>query len=219
MSIFTGKFITLEGGEGAGKSTQLAVIKSEIEQAGIEVVVTREPGGTPRAEAIRQLLLSRDAELMPESCELLLMFAARSTHLHNLILPALQRGAWVLCDRFTDASYAYQGYGRGLSLTQIENLERWVQDGLKPDLTLLLDVSVDIAMQRARLRNQSQGLGEGDRFEIEQNAFFERVREGYLQRAQAEPNRFRIVNAGLELDAVSTATRQVIREFIRKANQ
>lgn len=219
MSIFTGKFITLEGGEGAGKSTQLAVIKSEIEEAGIEVVVTREPGGTPRAEAIRQLLLSRDAELMPESCELLLMFAARSTHLHNLILPALQRGAWVLCDRFTDASYAYQGYGRGLSLTQIENLERWVQDGLKPDLTLLLDVSVDIAMQRARLRNQSQGLGEGDRFEIEQNAFFERVREGYLQRAQAEPNRFQIVNAGLELDAVSTATRQVIREFIRKANQ
>lgn len=219
MSIFTGKFITLEGGEGVGKSTQLAVIKSEIEQAGIEVVVTREPGGTPRAEAIRQLLLSRDVEPMPESCELLLMFAARSTHLHNLILPALQRGAWVLCDRFTDASYAYQGYGRGLSLAQIENLERWVQDGLKPDLTLLLDVSVDIAMQRARLRNQSQGLGEGDRFEIEQNAFFERVREGYLQRAQAEPNRFQIVNAGLELDAVSAATRQVIREFIRKANQ
>lgn len=219
MPIYTGKFITLEGGEGAGKSTQLAVIKSEIEQAGIEVVVTREPGGTPRAEAIRQLLLSRDAEPMPESCELLLMFAARSTHLHNLILPALKRGAWVLCDRFTDASYAYQGYGRGLSLAQIENLERWVQDGVKPDLTLLLDVSVEIAMQRARLRNQSQGLGEGDRFEIEQNAFFERVREGYLQRAQAEPNRFQIVNAGLDLDAVSTATRQVIRDFIRKANQ
>lgn len=219
MSIYTGKFITLEGGEGAGKSTQLAVIKSEIDRAGIEVVVTREPGGTPRAEAIRQLLLSRDDEPMPESCELLLMFAARSTHLNNLIVPALKRGAWVLCDRFTDASYAYQGYGRGLSLTQIENLERWVQDGVKPDLTLLLDVSVEVAMQRARLRNQSQGLGEGDRFEIEQSAFFERVREGYLRRAQADPKRFKIVDAALDLDGVSAATRQVIRDFIGKAGK
>ena len=216
MSIYTGKFITLEGGEGAGKSTQLSVIKSEIEQAGIEVVVTREPGGTPRAEAIRNLLLARDAEPMPESCELLLMFAARATHLHNLIVPALQRGAWVLCDRFTDASYAYQGYGRGLSLEQIKNLEHWVQQDIRPDLTLLLDVSVEVAMQRARLRNQAQGLGEGDRFEIEQSAFFERVRHGYLQRAQAEPNRFQVVDAGLDIDRVSEATRQVVRDFIQQ---
>jgi dTMP kinase len=216
MSIYPGKFITLEGGEGAGKSTQLAMIQAEIERAGIEVVVTREPGGTPRAEAIRQLLLSRDAEAMPESCELLLMFAARATHLHNLIVPALKRGAWVLCDRFTDASYAYQGYGRGVSLQQIQNLEQWVQQDIKPDMTLLLDVSVDVAMQRARLRNQSQGLGEGDRFEIEQSAFFERVRHGYLQRAQAEPNRFRIVDASLDIARVSEATRQVVRDFIQK---
>ena len=216
MSIYPGKFITLEGGEGAGKSTQLAMIQAEIERAGIDVVVTREPGGTPRAEAIRQLLLSRDAEAMPESCELLLMFAARATHLHNLIVPALKRGAWVLCDRFTDASYAYQGYGRGVSLQQIQNLEQWVQQDIKPDMTLLLDVSVDVAMQRARLRNQSQGLGEGDRFEIEQSAFFERVRHGYLQRAQAEPNRFRIVDASLDIARVSEATRQVVRDFIQK---
>ena len=216
MSIYTGKFITLEGGEGAGKSTQLSVIKSEIEQAGIEVVVTREPGGTPRAEAIRNLLLARDAEPMPESCELLLMFAARATHLHNLIVPALQRGAWVLCDRFTDASYAYQGYGRGLSLEQIKNLEHWVQQDIRPDLTLLLDVSVEVAMQRARLRNQAKGLGEGDRFEIEQSAFFERVRHGYLQRAQAEPNRFKVVDASLDIDHVSEATRRVVRDFIQQ---
>jgi len=216
MSIYTGKFITLEGGEGAGKSTQLSVIKSEIEQAGIEVVVTREPGGTPRAEAIRQLLLARDAEPMPETCELLLMFAARATHLHNLIVPALQRGAWVLCDRFTDASYAYQGYGRGLSLEQIKNLEQWVQQDIRPDMTLLLDVSVEVAIQRARMRNQAQGLGEGDRFEIEQSAFFERVRHGYLQRAQAEPNRFKVVDASLDIDRVSEATRQVVRDFIQQ---
>ena len=216
MSIYTGKFITLEGGEGAGKSTQLSVIKSEIEQAGIEVVVTREPGGTPRAEAIRQLLLTRDTEPMPESCELLLMFAARATHLHNLIVPALRRGAWVVCDRFTDASYAYQGYGRGLSLEQIRNLEQWVQQDIRPDLTLLLDVSVEVAMQRARLRNQAQGLGEGDRFEIEQSAFFERVRHGYLQRAQAEPNRFKVVDASLDIDRVSEATRRVVRDFIQQ---
>ena len=216
MSIYTGKFITLEGGEGAGKSTQLSIIKSEIEQAGIEVVVTREPGGTPRAEAIRQLLLTRDTEPMPESCELLLMFAARATHLNNLIVPALQRGAWVVCDRFTDATYAYQGYGRGLSLEQIKNLEQWVQQDTRPDLTLLLDVSVEVAMQRARLRNQAQGLGEGDRFEIEQSAFFERVRHGYLQRAQAEPHRFKVVDASLDIDRVSEATRRVVRDFIQQ---
>ena len=216
MLVAHGKFITLEGGEGAGKSTQMAAIQSELQTAGIEVVLTREPGGTARAELLRKILLTRDAEAMPESCELLLMFAARATHLHNLILPSLQRGAWVLCDRFTDASYAYQGYGRGLSLARIAYLEKWVQQGIQPDLTLLLDAPVEVALQRARARNQMQGLGEGDRFEVEQAAFFERVRRGYLERAQAEPDRFRVIDASQDLTSVTQATRLAIKEFIER---
>lgn len=212
----TGRFITLEGGEGAGKSTQLQTIERELQTAGIEVVVTREPGGTPRAEKIRELLLARDTEAMPASCELLLMFAARATHLHNLILPALQRGAWVLSDRFTDASYAYQGYGRGLSLTQIAQLEQWVQQGIQPHLTLLLDAPVELAMQRARARNQAAGQGEGDRFEIEQSAFFERVRQGYLVRAQSDPGRFRIIDASQTLDSVARDVSTTLRQFIQE---
>jgi dTMP kinase len=211
----TGKFITLEGGEGAGKSTQLAVIESELRGADIEVVVTREPGGTPRAERIRELLLKRDEEVMPDNCELLLMFAARATHLHNLICPALQRGAWVLCDRFTDASYAYQGHGRGLSLEHIAWLERWVQQGLSPDLTLLLDAPVAQSLQRAQQRNQERGEGM-DRFESEQLAFFERVRQGYLQRAAAEPGRFQLIDAGRSLEAVSASVRATVQQFISK---
>ncbi len=209
-----GKFITLEGGEGAGKSTQLEAVRTELTAAGLEVVVTREPGGTPRAEKIRELLLARSEETMPESCELLLMFAARATHLHNLILPSLQRGAWVVCDRFTDASYAYQGHGRGLSLQHIAQLETWVQQGLQPDLTLLLDAPVELAMQRARQRNLAQGQGLGDRFEVEQTAFFERVRQGYLERARNDPGRFRLVDASQPLVEVTTQVRAAINQFI-----
>jgi dTMP kinase len=209
-----GKFITLEGGEGAGKSTQVDAVRAELTAAGLEVVVTREPGGTPRAEKIRELLLARSDEAMPESCELLLMFAARATHLHNLVLPSLKRGAWVVCDRFTDASYAYQGYGRGQSLQHIAQLEQWVQQGLQPDLTLLLDAPVELAMQRARQRNLAQGQGSGDRFEVEQNAFFERVRQGYLERAQNDRKRFRIVDASQSLADVTNQVRATIRQFI-----
>ncbi|MGE0113579.1 MAG: dTMP kinase [Steroidobacteraceae bacterium] len=212
--VRTGKFITLEGGEGVGKSTQLEAVRTELLAAGLEVVVTREPGGTPRAEQIRDLLLARGQETMPESCELLLMFAARATHLHNLILPSLQCGAWVLCDRFTDASYAYQGYGRGLSLQHIAHLEQWVQKGLQPDLTLLLDAPVELAMQRARARNLAQGHSEGDRFEIEQNEFFERVRQGYHARAAADPGRFRMIDAGQPLALVTESVRVIIRQFL-----
>ena len=216
MAKNIGKFITLEGSEGVGKSTQMETIRHELESAGIEVLLTREPGGTPKAEAIRQLLLKRDSEQMPESCELLLMFAARATHLHNFILPALNRGVWVVCDRFTDATYAYQGYGRGLSLDFISQLEQWVQQDVRPDMTILLDAPVEQAMLRAKARNKSQGLVEVDRFEIEQSVFFERVRHGYLARASAEPDRFQVINAGDSLEAVTQATRMTIRSFLNK---
>jgi dTMP kinase len=216
QSVTSGKFITLEGGEGVGKSTQLDAVRAELQAAGIEFVTTREPGGTSRAEKIRELLLERVQESMPETCELLLMFAARATHLHNLILPSLQRGAWVVCDRFTDASFAYQGYGRGLSLEQIAQLESWVQRGLQPDLTLLLDAPVKLAMQRARARNEAQGQGAGDRFEVEQNSFFERVRQGYHARAAADATRFRIIDASQSLPAVTESVRTTIRDFIAR---
>lgn len=211
-----GKFITLEGGEGVGKSTQVEAVRAELQAVGLEVVVSREPGGTPRAERIREILLARSDEAMPESCELLLMFAARATHLHNLILPSLKRGAWVICDRFTDASYAYQGYGRGLSLQQIAQLEQWVQQGLQPDLTLLLDAPVELAMQRARTRNLANGQSAGDRFEVEHNAFFERVRQGYLARAAADSQRFRIIDASQPLASVIDAVRTSVREFVAR---
>lgn len=209
-----GKFITLEGGEGVGKTTQLDAIQAELRHAGLQVVVTREPGGTPRAERIRELLLTPESEPMPDVCELLLMFAARATHLHNVILPALAHGKWVLCDRFTDASYAYQGYGRGMLLDDIALLEKLVQKGVKPDLTLLLDAPVEQAMQRARQRNQAQGEGLIDRFEIEQDTFFERVRAGYRERAKHEPQRFRIIDASRPLTAVTESVRATLKEFI-----
>ncbi len=208
-----GRFITLEGGEGVGKTTQLNVVQSTLEAAGIVVTMTREPGGTQRAERIRELLLVRDSEPMPPTCELLLMFAARATHLHNVIIPALQRAEWVVCDRFTDASYAYQGYGRGLSLEHIQQLESMVQQGLQPDMTLLLDAPVELGMQRAQQRSIS-GTKPTDRFEIEQQAFFDRVRAGYLARAAAHPQRFKIVDASKSLDDVSNAIRQVVMQFI-----
>ena len=208
-----GKFITLEGGEGVGKTTQLNVVQSTLQAAGFTVLMTRAPGGTPRAEKIRELLLTRDSESMPPSCELLLMFAARATHLHNMIIPALQRGEWVVCDRFTDASYAYQGYGRGLPLEQIRQLELIVQHDLQPDMTLLLDAPVDIGMQRAQQR-AARSAQHADRFEAEQAAFFERVRAGYRARAAAEPRRFRVIDASHPLDVVSAAIKNVVMQFI-----
>ncbi|HEX2584833.1 MAG TPA: dTMP kinase [Steroidobacteraceae bacterium] len=210
----SGKFITLEGGEGVGKTTQLKVVEATLQQAGLNVIMTREPGGTERAEHIRELLLARDTEPMPPSCELLLMFAPRATHLHNVIKPALQRGDWVVCDRFTDASYAYQGYGRGLSIEDIRELERMVHDDIQPDMTLLLDAPVELGMQRAQQRSAS-GAQETDRFEAEQLGFFERVRLGCNIRAGEHAARFRIIDASQPLDNVSAAIRTVVMQFIQ----
>lgn len=208
-----GKFITVEGGEGVGKSTQIAALRDciaahKIAGKPIEVIVTREPGGTPRAERIRELLLATTDEPMPVASELLLMFAARSTHIENVIRPALSRGAWVVCDRFTDASYAYQGGGRGFSREHIAALERMVQGDLRPDLTVLLDAPVEVGAARATARNAATGTS--DRFEKEQQEFFELVRKTYLERARSEPNRFVIVDATAERDAVTGMIRAAV---------
>jgi dTMP kinase len=183
----------LEGIDGAGKSSFLGCIERLLRAQGHEVVVTREPGGTQAGEALRTLLLHSPVDPMSEA---LLMFAARREHLHNLIVPAIEAGRWVLCDRFTDATFAYQGYGRGVDLGFLATLERWVQEGLQPDLTVLFDLPVAVARARtARARDP-------DRFESEQDAFFERVRSGYLARAAADPARFRIVDATQEMGAI-----------------
>lgn len=183
-----GHFISIEGGEGAGKSTVIAAIVQALSARGLEVVPTREPGGTPAGEAIRGLLLDPARSLTAET-ELLLMFAARAQLVRELILPALERGATVLSDRFTDASFAYQGGGRGIDMGRIAELERWAA-GIKPDLTFLLDVGVDEGLARVRSRG-----GEPDRIERERGDFFERVRSVYLARAAAEPARFRVIDA------------------------
>lgn len=193
-----GLFISIEGGEGAGKSTVMAALSEALAAAGREVVLTREPGGTPEGEAIRGLLLDPGNQLLPET-ELLLMFASRAQLVRQLIAPALARGAAVVADRFTDASFAYQGGGRGLDMGRIAELERWAA-GLKPDLTFLLDVGVAEGLARARSRG-----GEPDRIERERGDFFERVRATYLARAAAEPGRFRIIDAGQPVDDVRRA--------------
>ena len=208
-TVKRGKFITIEGGEGVGKSTQMAGLRDFLIAQGHEVVATREPGGTDRAERIRALLLESVAEPMPPACELLLVFAGRATHLQNLIEPALERGAWVICDRFTDATYAYQGGGRGMDAGQIAALEQWVQGSLRPDLTLLLDAPVDIASARARNRNQQRGGG--DRFESERHEFFARVRAAYLERARQQPHRFCIIDATTDAAAVGDSIAAAVR--------
>lgn len=200
-----GRFITIEGIEGVGKSSNLAFIRDWIESMGIEVVVTREPGGTPLAEEIRELLLSPRNEVVDETSELLLVFAARAQHLNTRILPAIERGAWVLSDRFTDATYAYQGGGRGLNKALIEQLEELVQKSVRPDLTFLLDVPVEIGLARARSRS------EPDRFEAEQSAFFERVRNAYLERAALQPERFAIIDASPSLSEVQKQIAVVLK--------
>jgi dTMP kinase len=186
------RFITLEGIEGVGKSTQVARLSAQLNERGIAHVVTREPGGTPLAENIRSVVLTAGAEALPPTAELLLMFAARAVHLTNFVEPNLKAGRWVICDRFTDATYAYQGGGRGVPMDRIHALEAMVQGALRPDLTVLLDAPVPQAMARARARNA--GSPE-DRFERERNEFFTRVRDAYLVRAAAEPQRIATVHA------------------------
>jgi dTMP kinase len=187
-----GRFVTLEGIEGAGKSTVVKFVREWLEARGKQVTLTREPGGTPLAERVRQLVLDRQGEPITPTTETLLMFAARGLHVENLIRPALARGDWVVCDRFTDATRAYQGAGRGVSRAWIEQLASEVQRGLKPDCTLLLDLPVSVGLERVKQRSGSTPT---DRFEEEPAKFFERVREAYLDLARAEPDRIRIVNA------------------------
>lgn len=193
-----GLFITLEGGEGAGKSTQLDAIRRWLETKGREVVVTREPGGTELGERVRDVLLHRDGEIAPMA-EVLLVFAARAEHLQRVIRPALAAGKTVLCDRFTDATYAYQGGGRGVPVERIAELEAWVQQGLRPDITLLLDVPVSIGLGRAQQR------GAPDRFEREQQAFFERVRAAYLAAHERDPQRIHRIDATRPASEVTQA--------------
>ncbi|QJQ96373.1 MULTISPECIES: dTMP kinase [Halomonadaceae] len=200
--ISRGRFITLEGGEGVGKSTNLGWVCDWLTARGIEVVSSREPGGTPRAEAIRELLLDPACEEpLDATAELLLIFAARAQHLAQKIRPALERGVWVVCDRFTDATFAYQGGGRGLDTDHIATLERLVQQQLSPDLTLLLDMPVDAAQIRlaARLDHRGERL---DRFERERGEFFQAVRAAYLARAQSDPARVAVIDASGSLEAV-----------------
>jgi dTMP kinase len=199
-----GRFITLEGGEGVGKSTNLQYIQQLLLEQQLDVVVTREPGGTELAEKIRQLLLETHAETITEKAELLLVFAARAQHIQHVILPALQQGRWVLSDRFTDATYAYQGGGRGMDMQTIAWLESSVQGDLRPDLTLLLDAPLDIGMSRAQKR------GKLDRFESEQRDFFERVRQAYLKRAGQDQQRYKIIDAGLRLNEVQLQIKQAL---------
>ncbi|MCH7509706.1 MAG: dTMP kinase [Proteobacteria bacterium] len=203
-----GRLITLEGLEGVGKSTNMDFIRRKLQDAGIDVDVTREPGGTPLAEKIRQLVLDTADEPLPDLCELLLIFAARSAHLENRIRPALDHGRWVLCDRFTDATYAYQGGGRGLPLEIIASLEDWIQSGLRPDLTILLDTPVEIGLQRIRER------GGTDRFESQRLEFFQRAREVYLSRAQQEPERYVVVDASRPLAQVQDDLAKVIELYL-----
>jgi dTMP kinase len=203
-----GRFVTLEGIEGVGKTTQVTRLSAALSERGIQHVVTREPGGTPLAEDIRQLVLRANAEPVPPTAELLLMFAARAIHLANHIQPHLHAGRWVICDRFTDATYAYQGGGRALSVEPIRQLEAMVQGALRPDLTLLLDAPVEQALQRAQRRNA--GLA-ADRFEVERAEFFERVAAVYRARASAEPQRIARIDAAQTADAVGAQILAVLK--------
>jgi dTMP kinase len=200
-----GRFVTLEGIEGVGKSTQAARLSETLRERGVAHVVTREPGGTPLAEKIRHLVLDAGDEWLPDTAELLLMFASRAVHLENLIEPSLAQGRWVICDRFTDATYAYQGGGRGVAEEGIRALETLVQGGRRPDLTLLLDVPVSVGLERARSRRA--GLHDADRFEGERAEFFERVRRTYLARAAAEPGRVAVIDASRGIEAVAADIR------------
>ncbi len=203
-----GLFVTLEGPEGAGKSTNREYLAERLRARGVDVVLTREPGGTPLAERIRELLLTPADEPMAVDTELLLVFAARAQHLAQVIRPALERGAVVLCDRFTDATYAYQGGGRGLSIERIAQLEVFVQGELRPDLTLIFDLPVEIGLARAAAR------GRLDRFEQEGIRFFESVRRAYLDRAKAAPSRYRIIDAAQPLNTVQQDIQALIPELM-----
>jgi dTMP kinase len=209
MNPTPGRFLTIEGIEGVGKTTQVARLSKALTDRGIAHVLTREPGGTPLAETIRDIVLTVRDEALPATAELLLMFAARAVHLTNHVEPHLAAGRWVVCDRFTDATYAYQGGGRRLNTDHIRQLETMVQGARRPDLTLLLDAPVEQALQRARQRSPGAA---SDRFESERAEFFERVRKVYLSRAAAEPDRIAAVDASHSADAVAARILELLKE-------
>ena len=201
----SGKFISIEGIEGAGKSTQISFIESLLTARGLSVVVTREPGGTALSEQIRDLLLQPNEQGMAEDTELLLMFAARAEHIQKKIKPALARGDWVVCDRFVDATFAYQGGGRGIAHERIQTIADWTLAGLKTDLTLLFDLPVAVGQRRVSQRKQSK-----DRFELEQTTFFENIRQCYLQRVEAEPERIKLIDANQSIVHIQQQIRQLV---------
>ncbi len=203
-----GKFITIEGSEGVGKTTNINFIVDYLTKHNRRMIETREPGGTAAAEEIRNILLNSNGELIPDIAELLLFFAARSLHLENVILPALVAGKFVICDRFTDATIAYQGYGRGFDIERINNIAQWVHADIQPDLTILLDAPAEIGMQRAKKR------GAIDRMESEEISFYERVREGYLQLAEQYNDRFVVIDANQSLDLVQKAIMTHLEDLI-----
>lgn len=204
-----GKFITIEGQDGAGKSTNVSVVKESLNNNRIPFVHSREPGGTQLGETLRELLLSSKDNSIGNKAELLLVFAARAQHIEEVIEPALASGKWVLCDRFTDATYAYQGGGRGMNLAEIADLEQHVQGALRPDLTLLLDIPVELGESRAGQRS------EPDRFELQQQTFKQKVRDCYLQRSEHEPGRMKVIDSSLSIDGVRTQVEYVINTFIK----
>ncbi len=208
MNQYGGKFITIEGVEGVGKTTNLRFVVEWLHERNLPVLATREPGGTPLADDIRHFLLADHNEVICPDTELLLMFAARAQHLARVIIPALSAGKWVVCDRFTDASYAYQGAGRGLSADKIAALETLVQGDLRPDVTILLDAPLSVALSRMEKR------GKLDRFESEEISFFERVRMEYLKRANAEPERFRLVATEQSLERVQEQLTKILQELV-----
>lgn len=207
-SISTGKFITVEGTEGVGKSTNMAFIETWLKTAGKELVVTREPGGTELGEKLRSVLLDAKEQSMCDDTELLLMFAARAQHLQEVIQPALAAGKWVLCDRFTDATYAYQGGGRGIKMSRIAQLEQWVQGDLRPDMTLILDLPIAVGLERAGKRS------EPDRFELEKHDFFNKVRDTYLTRAAALPERYHVIDAAPSIAEVQQSIQRVLEKMV-----
>lgn len=205
-----GIFISVEGTEGVGKSTNIAFIQQWLLEKGLQLEITREPGGTPLAEQIRELLLAKRDESVNSKTELLLMFAARCQHVSSKIKPILESGGWVLSDRFTDSSYAYQGAGRELGLESLSELDNWALEGFAPDLTIMLDLPIEIGLARAEAR------GEKDRFESEQVEFFEKVRQGYLARAKADPNRMKVIDASGTIEQVQAQLAQVLDAFYQQ---
>ncbi len=207
-AVKQGQFITVEGTEGVGKSTNMAFIERWLKDAGKELVITREPGGTELGEKLRAVLLDAKEQSMCDDTELLLMFAARAQHLQEIILPALDAGKWVLCDRFTDSTYAYQGGGRGISMDRIAQLEQWVQGDRRPDMTLILDLPIDIGLERAGKRSAP------DRFELEKHDFFNKVRDTFLARAEENPQRYAVIDASPSIDKVQQSIQTILEKMV-----